>query len=167
MTLIVGKDQEKIERPPEDINGRDKIRYDFWDELLKLAKNKTDLHANISPQRSSYVASAAGKTGLYFQYDILMHAAKVELYIDAGNRRKNKRIFDTIHENEAQINADFGEELEWQRLDDKRACRIMKTLEIGGYREEKSKWPEIQNAMVDTMIRLDAALRPHIDKLKV
>jgi hypothetical protein len=39
----------------------------------------------------------------------------------------------------------------------------MKTLEIGGYREEKDKWTEIQIAMVDAMIRLEASLRPHIE----
>lgn len=167
LTLIVGKNQEKIKREPEDPDGRDKVRYDFWDELLKLARTKTDLHANISPQRSSYVAAGAGKAGLYYQYDILMNAGKVELYIDAGNKRKNKRIFDDIRENEAKINASFGEGLEWQRLDDKRASRIMKTLEIGGYRADKTKWPEIQNAMIDAMMRLDKALREQIDSVRV
>jgi len=167
LTLIVGKNQEQIKREPDDPDGRDKIRYDFWEELLKLAKIRTELHANISPQRSSYIAASAGKAGLYYQYDILMHAAKVELYIDFGNRRKNKRIFDDLFENEVKINADFGDDLEWQRLDNKRACRIMKTLEKdGGYRDEKIKWPQIQDAMINAMILLDKALKPHIDELR-
>ena len=29
----------------------------------------------------------------------------------------------------------------------------------------RREWPEIQNAMIDGMIRLEAALRPHIDKI--
>ncbi len=162
LTLIVGKNQE-IEKPntPE----RDKIRYEFWDSFLKYASTKTDLHAKISPYSGSYVSVSAGKAGLYYQYDILMHAAKVELYIDGGNKRKNKNIYDHISENKAKIEVDFGSELEWHRLDDKKACRIMKTLEIGGYREDKEKWNEIQNAMVAEMMRLEAALRPHIELL--
>ena len=170
LTLIVGKDPEKIEQQNDNIPERDKIRYEFWDGLLKLAKVNTDLHANISPQSGSYVSAGAGKAGLYYQYDILMHAAKVELYIDFGNRyrRKNKRIFDDLFENKAKIEADFGAELEWQRLDGKRACRIMKTFERnGGYRDERTKWPDIQNAMIDAMIRLEKALKLHINELRI
>jgi len=160
LTLIVGKNQEQVkDNTPE----RDKIRLEFWDSLLKLASTKTDLHAKISPYSGSYVSVSAGKAGLYYQYDILMHAAKVELYIDGGNKRRNKNIYDHINENKARIEIDFGSELEWHRLDDKKACRIMKTLEIGGYREDKEKWNDIQTAMVDAMIRLEAALRPHIE----
>ena len=170
LTLIAGKDQDKIESKNDNIPERDKIRYEFWEELLKSAKGKTDLHANISPQSSSYVSASAGKAGLYYQYDILMHAAKVELYIDFGNRyrRKNKRIFDDLFENKTKIEADFGAELEWQRLEDKRACRIMKTLEKdGGYREDKAEWPKIQDAMINSMIGLEKALRPYIDELRI
>jgi hypothetical protein len=41
----------------------------------------------------------------------------------------------------------------------------MKTIGMGGYRDEESKWPEIQDAMIDAMIRLEKALRPHIVNL--
>lgn len=94
-----------------------------------------------------------------------MHAAKVELYIDGGNKRRNKNIYDSINKSKAKIEEDFGSELEWHRLDDKKACRIIKTLEIGGYREDKEKWIDIQKVMVDAMIRLETALRPHIELL--
>ena len=56
--------------------------------------------------------------------------------------------------------------MSWQRLDGKRACRIAYTTTIGGYRSDESKWPEIQDAMIDAMIRLENALIPHLAKLK-
>jgi hypothetical protein len=52
-------------------------------------------------------------------------------------------------------------------MDAKRACRIAKYFELGGYRDEEDKWPALQDAMVDAMIRLEKALHPHIAKLKV
>jgi hypothetical protein len=64
------------------------------------------------------------------------------------------------------IESDFGEPLLWQRIEGKRACRIKKEIDIGGYRDE-DKWPEVQDAMIDAMIRLEKALRPHIEKLQV
>ena len=59
----------------------------------------------------------------------------------------------------------FGEPLEWQRLEGQRSCRIGKRFSLGGYRDDEEKWQEIQDAMIDAMIRLEAALRPHIDRL--
>ena len=79
----------------------------------------------------------------------------------------NKKRFYAIKEAESDIEAKFGEKLEWQSLEaeDRRACRIMKMLEIGGYRDDIDKWPQIQEDMIDAMIRFEKALRPHIDEL--
>ena len=78
---------------------------------------------------------------------------------------ENNAIFDKLYASKGIIEQDFCEPLEWQRLEGKKACRIMKTIDIGGYRDDESKWPEIQDAMVDAMIRLEKALRPHIESL--
>jgi hypothetical protein len=48
----------------------------------------------------------------------------------------------------------------------KRACRIKKDIDLGGYRDEDS-WPQIHDAMIDAMIRLEKALKPHIAGLDV
>jgi hypothetical protein len=37
---------------------------------------------------------------------------------------------------------------------------------IGGYRDEE-RWSAIQEAMIDSMVRLEAALKPHIAKLPI
>ena len=56
--------------------------------------------------------------------------------------------------------------LSWRRLDDKQACRIAYTVTGGGWKSDESKWPAIQDAMIDAMIRLEKALTPHLAKLK-
>ena len=103
-----------------------------------------------------------------YNYVIRKNDGDVELYIDRGKEgeAENKAIFDKLAESKDAIEAAFGESLDWQRLDGKRACRIKKNIDLGGYRDE-SKWPEIQEAMIDAMIRLEKALKPHIAKLKV
>ncbi len=57
--------------------------------------------------------------------------------------------------------------MEWERLDAKRACRIAKRFDNGGYRDDEERWEEIQTPMIDAMIRLEKALKPYIAKLKV
>jgi hypothetical protein len=171
LTLIVGPSAEgkAAGATKKDIAERYEIRYRFWSGLLGRAKTRTQLHASIFPGQYSYIQTGAGKYGISYNYTIRKHDAYVELYIDRGDgaEKENKAIFDKLHESISTIEQDFGEPLEWQRLEGKRVCRIMKTIDIGGYRDDESKWPEIQDAMIDAMIRLEKALRPHIENLKL
>jgi CheY-like chemotaxis protein len=64
------------------------------------------------------------------------------------------------------IEAAFGEPLLWQPLEGKRACRVSALIGAGGLRDA-DRWPRIQEAMVDAMIRFEAALRPYLANLPV
>ena len=35
-------------------------------------------------------------------------------------------------------------------------------MPLGGYRDDEAMWPEIQDAMIDSMIRLEKVLRPFL-----
>jgi len=89
------------------------------------------------------------------------------LYIDFGKGRdtENKALFDRLAKRKAEIEATFGESLEWQRLDAIRASRIRKTIPGTGYKDDDSRWPEVQQRMVDAMIRLEQASRPELARL--
>jgi len=39
--------------------------------------------------------------------------------------------------------------------------------EVGGYRDDEQKWPQIQDAMIDALICLEYLLGSHIDRLRV
>ena len=170
LTLIVGPSEEgrEVGVTKKELAERYEIRHRFWSVLLEKAKERTKLHANISPGQHSYISTGAGRAGLYFNYSIRRHDSQVELYIDRGKDSEewNKGVFDTFFASKDTIEVEFGGAIEWQRLDNRRACRIMKTLDLGGYRDE-DKWPEIHDAMIDAMMRLERALRPHIASLQV
>ena len=170
LTLIVGPSEEsrEIGDTKKGLAERHIIRHRFWTQLLERAKEKTKLHAAISPSRYDWVGTSAGKRGLGFNYSIIQHKADVSLYIDRGKEAPddNKKIFDMLEKSKETIEADFGATLEWQRLEGRRACRIRKQIGLGGWREE-DKWPEIQDAMIEAMIGLEKAFKAHIAKLRV
>jgi hypothetical protein len=136
--------------------------------LLARATAKTSLHANISPGEHHWVGASSGMRGLNFNYVIRQDEGTVELYIDRGAEEADasKRIFDRLLGQREGIEASFGEELSWQRLDLKRCCRVAHTVSIGGWRSNEATWPEIQEAMIDGMVRLERALKPQIAVLK-
>ena len=142
------------------------MRREFWTTLLDRARTRTRLHANISPSRENWISATAGRSGCSFNYVIRQHDGQVELYIDRGRDadEENTRIFDLLVEHKDEIEAQIGESLDWQRLDGRRACRIRKVVALGGYRDQEG-WPEVQDAMIDSMIKLARALKPHMSKL--
>ncbi|MCL7389009.1 MAG: DUF4268 domain-containing protein [Thaumarchaeota archaeon] len=139
-------------------------RLEFWKQLLERSGKKTDLFSNVSPSRENWIATGAGKSGLKYVYAILMDSARIELYIDREDPDENKKIFDELYKRKQEIEADFSEELEWQRLENRRASRIAKTVINKGL-EDIDDWPEIQDRMIDAMIRFEKALRKHINQL--
>jgi len=170
LTLIVGPSEESREvgETKKDLAERYVLRKRFWTELLERAKTRTRLHANISPSKDNWISTGAGKSGLGFNYVIRQHDTRVELWIDRGKdlATENKAIFDTLAGSKEDIEEVFGAPLEWQRLNGKRSSRIKFEIDVGGYRDE-AKWDEVQDAMIDAMIRLAKAFKPHIAKLNV
>lgn len=168
LTLIVGPSEESREvgETKKELAERHGIRQRFWSQLLEKARDRTRLHANISPSSDNWIGASAGKSGLGLAYVIRMHDSHVELTIDRGKDldEENKAIFDALAESKEAIERDFGESLEWDKTEGRRMCRIRKQSSLGGYRDEEN-WPKIQDVMIDTMVRLEKALRPHIERL--
>ena len=167
LTLIVGSSEESQEvgETRREFTVLHSLRHRFWTLLLERAKEETLLHANSSPSQRAEIWTTV-KSGLFFRYVIRQYGSAVELYIDRGRDAdsENNEIFDTLEKAKGEIEEVFGEPLEWQRLEGQRSCRIGKQLSLGGYLDGE-KWSEIQDTMIDAMIRLEAAFRPHIDRL--
>lgn len=162
------KIKEKVKKGRKERSERYSLRKHFWQKLLERAKEKTSLHANISPNEFSWVGTSSGVKGLSLNYVTGQHEGRVELYIDRSGDGQEvvKQIFDSLHAKKTIIEQAFGEELYWQRLDDKRASRISFTTKIGGYRDDEQKWPEIQDAMIELMMTFEKSLRPHLDSMQ-
>lgn len=158
----------ELAKSHDSVPERYDIRKKFWTGLLEIAKDKTPLHANRSPGRHCWLGGGGGKRGLGFNYLVREHETQVELYIDrgTGSDAENKAIFDQILLHKAIIEKTFGEDLQWQRLEGKRACRICKVVNLGGWRDPE-KWPQIHCATADAMARLECSLKPAISKLNI
>jgi len=141
------------------------VRLKFWEGLVAIARNKHTRHANIKPGSHHWLGASSGIRGLPLNYVIVQEYGIAELYIDRGDATENKRIFDQLHARKDEIEKAFGGTLSWERLDTKRACRIKHVIERGGYRSPESQWPEIQAEMVETMTKLEAALKPGLESL--
>lgn len=165
LTVIVAPSEEErtVGDTKREIAQQHSERRLFWIDLLKVVRQKTTLHANLSPSDDSWIATSAGKAGIY-SYVVGQHNGRIELYIDRGDEAYNLSVFRQLEAHKISIEAAFGESLDWQELPGRRACRISKTFTAGGYKD-RGKWSQLHNDMVDGMIRLEKALRPHVGQL--
>jgi Domain of unknown function (DUF4268) len=71
-----------------------------------------------------------------------------------------------LKKHRAEIEREFGAPLEWYEPEGVRLCRVIHEVKAGGYRDEEAKWPEIQDAIIDAMVRLEKALRPFLSTIE-
>lgn len=167
LTLVVGPSDEarQVGSVKRERNERQTQRHAFWKELLAHAAPKTNLHRHTTPGDGTYVVARIGN-GMVFTYRVNQHVTGVELYIDRGQDAdaENEAILRLLVQDKEAIEGAFGEPLEWVSRQGTRARWIQKRYSHGGYKDPE-RWPEIIEATVDAMVRLEQALRPHIERL--
>ena len=89
----------------------------------------------------------------FAQGDRLRH----ELYIDTGDGDRNDEIFGYLRDRQEQIEAAYGQPLEWEELPTRRACRIAEYKDGCGVAETE-RWDEYIAWFLDAGTRLRAAL---------
>lgn len=141
---------------------RYEARLAFWKSLLVVAKERSDLHRNISPGKYHWIG--ARRYGQWWNYAVLVDEVRAELYIDGPEVDKNKELFDLLCGKKETIEAEFGAPLYWQRLDDRRACRISISVN-GGWVDDQS-WSSAIAQVVDAMERLYRSLSPHVREIQ-
>jgi len=169
-TIIAGPSEkaEAVGEEKKEFAERHKKRLEFWKSLLEKSKLKTSLHSNISPNIYSWIGTGSGVRGLGYNYVITYKYGGAELYIDRGkeSEEENKRIFDELFSHKKEIESIFGDKLDWERLDDRRASRIARRYKGVGL-NDKEQWDKLQNDMIDGMIKLEKALNKYIKGLKI
>jgi hypothetical protein len=169
LTLITGPSPEirEIGEEKKESAARHQEREEFWSALLDLMRPRSRLFSGVSPASGSWLNAGAGRSGLVYAVRTRQHESTVEFSIERPSPEENARAFQRLHDRRAEIEAAFGDSLEWQQRSGRRGtCWVGRTIAIGGYRDPE-RWPELHAAMVETMIRLEAAIRPHIDKFSL
>lgn len=103
---------------------RHNARLEFWSRFIEYNKSIQGFYSSFTPSIHNWLGKSlngipGGSVGLL----ILKDGCRAELYIDTGDKVKNEKIFDTLFAEKEKIEATTGP-LDWQRLDDKLACRV-------------------------------------------
>lgn len=168
MIGMAEKAQDDVTSAKEE-KTRHHIRREFWAKLIPaMNATSSSLYQNISPSAYNWIGAGSGIRGVGFNFSISKAYARAELYIDTGEQRSNKVIFDTLFSQREEIEKTFGDILEWERLEDKRASRVKSEQPANVF--DRDQWNTMIEFMVDAMCRLEKAIHKPMkaanDKLK-
>lgn len=157
--------QEKEKR--KILGARQQVFRKFWAQLIDRSKPLTPLLANRATTADHWLSAGIGRSGFSLNLSLVQYEGQVECYIRlAGGEEKSMAAFNALRERKEEIEASFGERLDWQDLPGRQGCRICAQLP-GGWKSPESEWSEMQDRMIDAMLRLEKALKRPIQELKV
>ncbi|OGE96823.1 MAG: hypothetical protein A3A83_02160 [Candidatus Doudnabacteria bacterium RIFCSPLOWO2_01_FULL_48_57] len=149
----------------EEMANRHIKRLEFWTQFLKEMSKITDICNNISPSKDGWIPVALGITGVSMSIVITQTYARVEVFINRGNKEENKKIYDYFLSRKTEIENEFGSPLLWERMDDKMTSRIKFQLD-GVNAFEKEDWPKINVSLIDATIRMEKVFKKEIEGLR-
>jgi hypothetical protein len=162
---MVDKAQEDLSTQ-EELKERHHLRLEFWSKLLPLIKGKTTIFQNSSPSKDHWLSSGGtGISGLSYTFLITKTYVGVELAISKGDTLANKHVFDELKKFESDITNDFGNTLSWERLDNKKMCRVAYSL-TGVNLNEREDWDKMMTFLIENMLKLEKAMRDPLKKVK-
>lgn len=161
---MADKTQDEI-NVQEELKSRHYLRIEFWKELLNNYNKRSTLFQSISPSKDNWIGIGAGISGVSFNFVISNSYARVELYISRYNRDENKAIFDELYKYKSEIESMIENELEWERLDNKKACRIKLELKNVDYFDRES-WPIMIDFLMNSMDKMEKIFKQYLQKIK-
>lgn len=140
------------------------IRKKYWTKLLDSYNKDNKQFANVNPSTDHWLSCGSGVSGIPFSFISTTNYAAVEILINKGEKEINEAIYDKLYGLKSDIELDYGSELKWQRLDDKKSCRISSRIEEVDVRNVDD-WEKIIQFHCSAMPRFYNALHNRLNKI--
>ena len=150
------------------ISEKGQLYHDFFSQLLhSLKERKPGITTVSSVGYGNWLGFGAGRSGFSFIFCFaLNNKFRVELYIDTGELERNKETFGLLQVRKEEFEGIVGTSLSWERLDDKRACRIA-AYHDGSIIDPPEELQSLSSWAVDTMLEFRKAFSKRIKNLPV
>lgn len=137
----------------------------FQSLIDELREKHRFTNARVGQPQNWY--SFASEQSRVFKYGTSFAAndrVRTEIYIDMGDQNKNKELFDKLFEKKDELEKEFGNVLTWERLDDKRSCRICNYID-GSISADTTQIEEIKNWAIENMLKFKKVFPKYIVKI--
>lgn len=136
----------------------------FFQTLIDDLREKHGFTTARVGQPQNWYAFSSGVSGVPYGASFAQGGrVRIDAYIDLGDSGLNKALFDKLLRERAEIEAAFGEPMEWERLDSRRACRIASYFP-GNINSSPEQLEAIRKGIIDRLMRLKKAIGTKLQK---
>ena len=151
--IVFPNEWRKSKKEGLNLSERSEAYRAFFQSLIDELRNKHHFTKAKIAQPQSWCSFPTGISGITYTASFAQRGrVRAELYIDMGDTVKNKNLFDWLVSQKDEIASEFGESLEWERLDERRASRIAVYRE--GSIDEVEFHSEIQAWLVQHLLKI-------------
>lgn len=137
----------------------------FFQDLIDELRDRHKFTNARVGQPQNWYSFASGVSSVTYGFSFAQGGqVRAEVYIDTEDTDANKAIFDTLEKDKEAIEGPFGERLQWERLNHRRASRIA-VYRHGSIEEEPQALGEIKAWAIDRLLKLKKVFGPRISDL--
>lgn len=137
---------------------------EFFQRLIDQLRERGFTNARVG-QPQNWYTFASGLQGIGYGASFAQGGqARAEIYIDRGDAAVNKQLFDKLTSEKGSLESKFGEELRWERLDERRACRVA-VYRAGSIENDQQQLAEIRRWMIERLLKFKTVFAPMLTEL--
>ena len=163
MFKVVEKPNDFIKRDKSsskdgELNKRESERLVFWEQFNQAVADHGKPFNVRRPTTDHWYDVSIGSSESHIAITLVNRKNRVgvELYID-----NNKDTFDNLYEDKESIEAEFGAELDWQRLDDRKASRIKYYIDGLNF-DDHSNYDELNEQIIAAVIKMRTVFKKYL-----
>ena len=133
-------------------------RLNFWNKFneILIAKNKSFNVRKATTDHWYNIALGTSEANISITLVNKINSIGIEIYID-----ENKELFDKLYKLSDEIEKDLGFKMDWQRLDDKKASRIIYYI-LGLDFNNHKNYNELIDEVIDKAVKIRTVFKKYI-----
>lgn len=158
------KQTVRVVRSGQVSDRRERYR-EFFQQLIDTLREEHRFTGARKGQPQSWYSFASGFSSLTYGANFTQERdARVELYIDRNDKDWNEDRFDKLFDQKGALEAALDDTLLWQRLDNRRACRISVTRPASIDDDDESL-VRTREWMIERLLRFKEVFGPRLAEL--
>lgn len=141
----------------------DKLRVRYWGAVNEAIENSGAGLFGFRPRGDSWQGGSIGSSAVWLTTVINLrdHWVRVEIYLSDDDSRE---WFENLQQQKEGIETDLGYALDWDPMDNRKACRISVTLNADP--SEEANWAQQHEWIIQRRLDLERVFRPIVRTIR-
>lgn len=146
----------------EPVSDRRAAYQAFFQALIDELRDKHRFTNAKAGQPQNWYSFSSGTRGFTYGMSFAQTGElRAEVYIDAGDEAWNEAAFDALLAEQELIEKAFGEPLRWERLDNRRACRVA-CYATGSIEDSTEQQEQHRKWAIDRLLKFKKVFGPRL-----